>query len=921
MLNPKEFQNQDFPYEPLPPDAYEFARKSILQLGFPQNAILDEYSFSSRHKTHKVKINALAFAHPVHRNPAEYAGFTLYNAVNGQGDGTIVETLAESSALFHLIHRDSQFSFWASGVTKDKEASPIRIQDNIPYDRLGAVLSDYAVDLRPKRIIDVKQGRDTFTLPIFRENIPALQLSLWAADVTRGLLVDHFAFAVDVLRNYARNHRDIGAHDESLTRVAIQMLGAIILADTGVLGDGLRLNTVSMDELITAAQAKFARYFQKELFIQYEEAAEEAYVLLRQIRFAGFVPDMLSEIYTKAFSKEQRKKLGRFDTPLYLTRRILENIPVEYLAPDQRFIVDMTCGWGSFLIAGHERLSSLVDTEPSSLRDLLRGNDIDPFTAQLAGLGLLLSTSEDSWSIDHGDALEWDWLRTNQPNIIVGNPPFETIQGASASGKRGWYEKANRFLEHAIQQLAPNGYLAMIMPASFTSSLASPKLRVQLLKNCDMLELWELPIEVFRDATAQTIVLFAQKQAEKRGPQPMRIRTVQPNTLDSFKSSAIFTASDTANNQSSQDENTQKQNNTKSIIDYKLVLSNGSWQAIQSHCMNLQDYVEIVKGASVGKAENRRWRDYPHPKQVLWLTGVRKVMPRPFFIDYSKATFIEYPNSLEEPRKDKRYPENDKEHLLAGIKVLLPYHPHSSWGRRNKVAIERNGFYVSDSFWVIAPTLEAQRKHVTHEVVAAVLNWDVSNAWIVEHLQGPEIPKRALETIPFPFGLSEDDCKVLTDIVRKIEGLATVNKPVSAEIIQLIDNIFKKAYHLDETTFERLRTITEWDKNPAITLDLQPDRTKVNWALSGIVKSVNIEQATITLWLEGFDELQTVQIVPSMPGWMLRSGAAFSTRISEDYLEDGNISQAIIDWDTFTPQSYTYLSGEELFAKLTAIVQ
>ena len=145
----------------------------------------------------------------------------------------------------------------------------------------------------------------------------------------------------------------------------------------------------------------------------------------------------------KAFSKEQRKKLGRFDTPLYLTRRILENIPVEYLAPDQRVIADMTCGWGSFLIAGHERLSNLVDTEPSSLRQLLRGNDIDPFTAQLAGLGLILATSEDSWFIDHGDVLEWDWLRTNQPNIIVGNPPFEATRGMTDTGERKWQEKAN----------------------------------------------------------------------------------------------------------------------------------------------------------------------------------------------------------------------------------------------------------------------------------------------------------------------------------------------------------------------------------------------------------------------------------------------------------------------------------------------
>jgi type I restriction-modification system DNA methylase subunit len=921
MLNPNLFHNIDLPYEPLPSAAYEAARISILKRNFSQDAILEEYSFSSRNKTRTIKMNALVFAHPTHRNPAEYAGLTLYNAVNGQRDDEIVKILAESSAPFHLIHRDDRFSFWASGLNKNNEANPVRVQTDVSYDQLDSVLSNYGVDVKPQRIIDVKQGRDTFTLPIFRDNVPALQLSLWAANVTRKLLVDHFALAVDILRNYARSRHDIRAYDFPVTRLAVQLLGAIILADTGVLGDDLRLYHASLDHLITSTQAKFDRYFQKNLVVQYKEAAEEAYALLRQIRYSGFVPDMLSEIYTKAFSKEQRKKLGRYDTPLYLTRRILENIPVEYLPPDQRVITDMTCGWGSFLIASHERLSSLRDTKQSSMREQLRGNDIDTFTSQLAGLGLLLSTSEDSWSIDHEDALEWNWLNTHQPNIIVGNPPFETTQSLSSAGERAWHEKANKFLEHAIKRLAPNGYLAMIMPSSFTSSLASPKFRQQLLKACDVYELWELPIEVFKEATAQTVVVFAQKKAKKQTFQYMRIRTVQPKTIDSFKSSAIFTASDIVDEELRWKESIDDSKSAKSRIDYKIVLSELSWQAIKLHCKELHEYTEIIKGASVGKAENRRWTDYPFPKQVPWLTGVKRVMPRPFFIDYKQATLIEYPNGLEEPRKDKKYPEKDKEYLLAGTKVLLPYDPHPSWGKRNKVAIERESHYVSDSFWVITPNSAAELKHITHEVIAAILSWDVSNAWIIEHLKSPAVPKRALEAIPFPTNLSEVDCQDLTDAIKELENSAFADKALSLEVTQKIDIILKKAYHLDDATFERLRKVTEWDTNAEITLDRQSNSEKANWFLSGIVKSINRKQGTVTIWLEGFDELQTVQIVPSMPGWLLRPNAAFRTKISDEYVEEGNIDQAIIDWSTFSPQPHTYLSEEELFAKFTTILQ
>jgi hypothetical protein len=173
-------------------------------------------------KKNIIKIYALCFSYPTHRNQAEYAGFTLYNAINGLSDEVLVPILAESSAPFHLIHRENQFSFWASAFLNNK-LEPIPVKSDISYNQLDEVLSNYAVDLRPQRIIDVKQGRDTFTLPIFRDIFP-LQLSFWAADVTRDLLVDHFAQAVEVLRKHARQRRDTRAYDLPVTSLAIQLL-------------------------------------------------------------------------------------------------------------------------------------------------------------------------------------------------------------------------------------------------------------------------------------------------------------------------------------------------------------------------------------------------------------------------------------------------------------------------------------------------------------------------------------------------------------------------------------------------------------------------------------------------------------------------------------------------------------------------
>ena len=154
---------------------------------------------------------------------------------------------------------------------------------------------------------------------------------------------------------------------ETITDLAIQLLGATILADTGVLGHDLRTRgaEVSLDELLYQASSEFSDYFILDLFEQYQEPAEVAYQLLRQIHYSGFLPEMLRGLYLEAYSKEDRIKSGSFDTPLYLTRHIWKHIPVEYLPPEKssgRY----QCGRGSFLIAGYERLSRLSD-----MKDLL----------------------------------------------------------------------------------------------------------------------------------------------------------------------------------------------------------------------------------------------------------------------------------------------------------------------------------------------------------------------------------------------------------------------------------------------------------------------------------------------------------------------------------------------------------------------
>lgn len=929
MTTPQPFMSRGgdpyLPYAQLPDNAYEAARASIQARGFVREAILSNYRFISTERDHAT-INAYAFAHPVHRIQSEYGAITVYNVADGRRDEAIVDVLARSHALFHLIHRDGTFNFWASSYANG-EVRPIRIQSNIAYHELEHTLHRFEADLKPEHLVDVKQGRSHFKHQIFR-TIEPLQLSWFILEVTQRILTKYFSSAVAVLREPTGSDHYRSPGEEAITDLAVQLLGATILTDTGALGDRARLTDLSLDDLITVAAAKFGRYFKVELFEKHAEAARHAYEVMRRVSYAGFVPEMLSDLYVAAYGSEERKASGRFDTPLYLTRRIWDTLPIEFLPPDQRVVADMTCGWGSFLIAGHDRLAHLADMRDDSLgesglQSYVHGNDRNYFTARLAGLGLLVSTSRDSWHIDDRPAHEWEWLQRRQPNIIVGNPPFggDRKEGTASrarlvprEGRR--HQEADKFLSLAIDRLAPNGYLAMLMPQSFVTAQASPGLRRQLLETCDVIELWDLPLTIFKDARVSPMVIFAKKRAGqlKRSHAPVRVRTLQSNSLEAFKTSGpggLFTASSLVADQSVwSDEPAQRQRraSTAHSIDYHLTLPEATWQSIRSRCVNLEELAYIFQGAIPGKYQD----PIAVPERVPWLMGARNALPRNFGIRYEQDSTILYPNELHRPRIRNRK-------LLAGPKVILTSNQNPSWGNRARVAIERKGYYISDHFWGIVPRTTPATAHINHEVIAAILSWLVSNAWIVDQLKHPKILRRTLERLPFPRDMDKRACSRLTSAARRLEEAAGAGEPEPQDALDAIDEVLTSAYQLDAEILEHLRLISTWSDASPETLDEQRD-VSADTLVSGIVDDIDAHHSRITLWLQDIDGLVTVPITAGMPGWMLRREAAFQVYLRRDMLSTHRLSPDKVLWGTFQPQPNAYLDAEDLLEALNGLL-
>ncbi|MBK9049366.1 MAG: N-6 DNA methylase [Chloroflexi bacterium] len=774
------------PVTPLPPNALEAVYDGLRLRGFQRQAIEADYAFSDRNGR-QVETNLLAFAHETFRTP-DYRGVTVFNPANGIDDRQLAQTLAQSAAPFHLIHRQQteRFSFWFTNAT-DKNALNVEatpIQTDIEYTHLSHFFERYATDISPQRIVDVKQGRDFFK---HFEHAGSFQLSLWAIDATGDLLVTRFGRAVEALRQHA-------LPTSLIADVATQLLGATILAHTGAFGPDLRRTDPSLDHLISVAHNSFPNYFDLNLFNRWYSSVTPAYNILTELRYSNFSPELLTRLYQEAFPDvRQRRELGRYDTPLYLTRRIWETIPVEFLPPERRVAADMTCGWGSFLISGHERLSRIMDMRGHSLREHLYGNDNEQFATRLAGLGLLISTLQDSWHISSQDGLNWE-IPGLQPNIIVGNPPFhgsrkDPSEEHAESPVR--FERANQFLSHAIDILAPDGFLAMLMPQSFVAAEASPQLRRKLLESCDVFEMWELPLGAFDGAQTNPLVIFAQKKAQRGLSNfPVKIRNVQAKQLDIFKDNGPFTASNLVGSQiqwNEQNRRSQQSRNTH-IFDYQFILPQYSWDKIRSNCEDLSSKAIIFPGTIQGHLDRRRHTSDPNGKSIQLLAKPKKVINDSFQIRYSNPKPFIYPNDFEEPRIDK-------EGFLAGNKVLINALANPSWGKRVKAVIDRRGFFVSHNFIVLVP--KPTEPFVTNEVLAAVIDWKVGNAWLLEHLKQTQFPMRAIRSLPFPH-LTKEDCEQLTHAVLEIENAWFTKVEDVPEAKHAIDMVLRNAYQLNE---------------------------------------------------------------------------------------------------------------------------
>ncbi|WKZ48839.1 MAG: N-6 DNA methylase [Anaerolineales bacterium] len=267
--------------------------------------------------------------------------------------------------------------------------------------------------------------------------------------------------------------------------------------------------------------------------------------------------------------RTKRKSQGIYYTPTFVTKYIVQQTVGKYLEENgynpskPPRVLDMACGSGSFLIEAFDVIDNFVAKQRGQaqkgevdfydrarqlevLQNCIFGVDKDKQAVEVARLNLLLRGLHSREklpmleNIANADSLKSDTYPFHFPKIkkeggfdlIVGNPPYIRGRSLDLAYKEQLLAEILTFtpnadiyiafLGRAFELLKPNGILSFIIPRSFLNETYAKKIRLEFLKNSEIVEVVDFQgIKVFEEATVTNVILVIKKK-DSSGEIPIR---------------------------------------------------------------------------------------------------------------------------------------------------------------------------------------------------------------------------------------------------------------------------------------------------------------------------------------------------------------------------------------------------------------
>ncbi|HYT44521.1 MAG TPA: N-6 DNA methylase, partial [Methylomirabilota bacterium] len=455
--------------------------------------------------------------------------------------------------------------------------------------------------------------------------------------------------------------------------------------------------------------------------------------------FQNLSVEALAYIYENTLvNPDIRKKLGIHATAYLIAEYIVQQLPIDDLPLEECRFFEPFAGHAPFLIAALRKLRTMLPagTSIEQRHDyfvrLLSGMEYEAFACEVASYSLILADypNPNGWRIEKANAFTSPKLDNYlaQANIVLCNPPYERFSKNERQAYASLYS-VNKAVEALNRVLArPPKMLGFVLPRTFIDGQRYVEVRRRIAKLYNDISFVALPDNAFNYSDVETVLLIA--HGERTAQPTWKFALVDRKDYQQF----LLTGQTTWQVQASD-----------SFIESQIYRHNPNFWYTPMHRLwdvlaelpRLESIVSIHRGIeykSFRKNKSQLVSDVPHEgfAQGLRLTtnGFEPYVPM----------YFSYFNMDPEQMRRESY--------------KLP------WERPKVIA---NAVRIRSDRWVIASVVDEQGlvcyqnfhgiwpiADIPVEVIAALLNSPVANAFLSTHRSAWHNRKDTITQIPIP---------------------------------------------------------------------------------------------------------------------------------------------------------------------------
>jgi hypothetical protein len=519
--------------------------------------------------------------------------------------------------------------------------------------------------------------------------------------------------------------------------------------------------------------------------------------LLHSVSLQNISADTLAFVYENTLvTADNRKLFGTHSTPRQLADYVLSRLDLSRFDLNSLRIHEPFAGAGAFLVAAVRHLQDLLPTEwsPKERHNFLipriSGCEIDVFACEVAILSLILADypNTNGWKkkIQCGDLFEEGALAqaVYGSTVVLCNPPFEDFTGE----EREKYRKTTaisvskaQFAFKTVLEARPEA-LGFVMPHGFLRQKQFKDLRGRLSGQYKSIELVSLPEGIFEKARFETALVIATERRGEKSAEATRVKAgrVAPEDRKVFL--------DTGQSVSSRPAVRPAGNS-----DLWVGPLDELWESLAA-APRLGQVADVYLGLE--------WRRQQDGISETPRNGFRPgvYLPRESLRPFKLLPIVRWlsfePEALRFPGPASR-PWNKPKVLVNAGRIS-----RGPW--RMMAAADTTGLAASRQFFGIWPD-----ERVSTEILSAVLNAPVANAFVFERATDHRLTKELLKEVPMPVVLDEPELlRAVKSYRTSLDALdkgQTIDDSELETKLRRIDKLVIDGYrlpkHLQQTLF------------------------------------------------------------------------------------------------------------------------